>query len=80
MTSLLFKIFTKKRPDRVNLLEMYQGSLQLEAEGRPTPDTNCALLAIRFQSPNDKEIHATDRIAEAPHLDYITETNFIRTF
>ena len=34
-----FNLSKKKRPYWVNLLEMYQGSLQLEAEGSPTPDT-----------------------------------------
>ena len=29
----------KKRPYRANLLKMHPGSLQLEAEGSPTPDT-----------------------------------------
>ncbi len=35
-----FLIFQKKkRPYRANLLKMHPGSLQLEAEGSPTPDT-----------------------------------------
>ncbi len=34
-----FLIFPKKRPYRANLLKMHPGSLQLEAEGSPTPDT-----------------------------------------
>ena len=29
----------KKRPYRAKLLKTYSGSLQLEAEGSPTPDT-----------------------------------------
>ena len=29
----------KKGPYRANLLKMHPGSLQLEAEGSPTPDT-----------------------------------------
>lgn len=33
-----FKI-KKKRPYRAKLLKTYSGSLQLEAEGSPTPDT-----------------------------------------
>ena len=37
--TLIFFIFKKKRPYWVNLLKTYSGSLQLEAEGSPTPDT-----------------------------------------
>lgn len=38
--SLIFLFFKKKkRPYRANLLKTYSGSLQLEAEGSPTPDT-----------------------------------------
>lgn len=44
-----FLIFQKKkRPYWVNLLEMYQGSLQLEAEGSPTPDTKLCPLSYPF--------------------------------
>ena len=38
----------KKRPYRANLLEMYQGSLQLKAEGSPTPDTKLCPLSYPF--------------------------------
>lgn len=34
-----FNFSKKKRPYRANLLKMHPGSLQLEAEGSPTPDT-----------------------------------------
>ena len=45
-----FLIFQKKkRPYRANLLEMYQGSLQLKAEGSPTPDTK--LCPLRYPFP-----------------------------
>jgi hypothetical protein len=40
--------FQKKRPYRANLLEMYQGSLQLKAEGSPTPDTKLCPLSYPF--------------------------------
>ena len=44
-----FLIFQKKkRPYWANLLEMYQGSLQLEAEGSPTPDTKQCPLSYPF--------------------------------
>ena len=43
-----FLIFQKKRPYRANLLEMYQGSLQLKAEGSPTPDTKLCPLSYPF--------------------------------
>lgn len=43
-----FLIFQKKRPYWVNLLEMYQGSLQHEAEGSPTPDTKQCPLSYPF--------------------------------
>ena len=43
---LFFK--KKKRPYRANLLEMYQGSLQLKAEGSPTPDTKLCPLSYPF--------------------------------
>ena len=42
----------------------------------PHPTHKCALWAIRFQSPDDKEIHTTDRIAEVPHKDYTTTSLF----
>ena len=34
-----FLFFKKKRPYRAKLLKTHPGSLQLEAEGSPTPDT-----------------------------------------
>ena len=34
-----FYFSKKKRPYRAKLLKTYSGSLQLEAEGSPTPDT-----------------------------------------
>lgn len=38
--AFIFLIFQKKkRPYRAKLLKTYSGSLQLEAEGSPTPDT-----------------------------------------
>lgn len=43
-----FLTFKKKRPYRANLLEMYQGSLQLKAEGSPTPDTKLCPLSYPF--------------------------------
>lgn len=46
--AFIFLIFQKKRPYWVNLLEMYQGSLQLEAEGSPTPDTKLCPLSYPF--------------------------------
>ena len=46
--AFIFLILKKKRPYRVNLLELYQGSLQLEAEGRPTPDTNLCPFGYPF--------------------------------
>ena len=47
--AFFFLIFQKKkRPYWVNLLEMYQGSLQLEAEGSPTPDTKQCPLSYPF--------------------------------
>lgn len=46
--ALFFNFQKKKRPYRANLLEMYQGSLQLEAEGSPTPDTKLCPLSYPF--------------------------------
>ena len=46
--ALFFFNFQKKRPYRANLLEMYQGSLQLKAEGSPTPDTKLCPLSYPF--------------------------------
>ena len=43
-----FNFSKKKRPYRANLLEMYQGSLQLKAEGSPTPDTKLCPLSYPF--------------------------------
>lgn len=37
--ALFFNFQKKKRPYRAKLLKTYSGSLQLEAEGSPTPDT-----------------------------------------
>lgn len=37
--ALFFFKNQKKRPYRAKLLKTYSGSLQLEAEGSPTPDT-----------------------------------------
>lgn len=44
----LFDSEHKKRPYWVNLLEKYRGSLQLEAEGSPTPDTKLCPLSYPF--------------------------------
>lgn len=46
--ALFFLNFQKKSPYRANLLEMYQGSLQLKAEGSPTPDTKLCPLSYPF--------------------------------
>ena len=40
--------FQKKRPYRVNLFKIYKGSLQLKAEGSPTPDTKLCPLSYPF--------------------------------
>ena len=47
--AFIFLIFQKKkRPYRANLFKMYKGSLQLKAEGSPTPDTKLCPLSYPF--------------------------------
>ena len=44
----------KKRPYRANLFKMYRGSLQLKAEGSPTPDTKLCPLSYPFPVTQQK--------------------------
>lgn len=70
--AFIFLIFQKKRdPIGPISLKCIGGLYSSKLKAVPHPTQTCALLAIRFQLPDDKEIHATDRIAEAPHYDYI---------
>ena len=48
------------------------GSLQLKAEGSPTPTRKTCPLSYPFPVALQNEIHTTDRIAEVPHLNYTT--------
>lgn len=70
--AFIFLIFQKKRdPIGPISLKCIGGFYSSKLKAVPHPTQTCTLLAIRFQLPDDKEIHATDRIAEAPHYDYI---------
>lgn len=69
---------TQKKRDPIGpiSLKCIGGLYSSKLKAVPHPTQTCALLAIRFQLPDDKEIHATDRIAEAPQFDYITNVYF----